>query len=292
VAARLKLWLSEQKQLIDSLLEGLLPGERDFPDTIHKAMRYSVFAGGKRLRPILTLECCRTCGGDPDSAAAAACAIECVHTYSLIHDDLPAMDDDDLRRGKPTCHKAFNEATAILTGDALLTFAFELLAAKAGEKSGQLAGELARAAGTKGMIGGQVLDIAEPPCAGQSGQVRSIHEMKTAALIQCACRMGAICADAPEGKLQALTDYGRNLGLSFQIADDILDVTSTPEQLGKATQKDIAAGKLTYPGVFGLEEATLEARQLCAAAKEALSSFEAEADTLRALADYVVERKS
>ena len=292
MAQRLKDWLREQKDFIDRLLEDCLPGEADFPAAIHKAMRYSVFAGGKRLRPLLVLESCRACGGDPAKAHAAACAIELVHTYSLIHDDLPAMDDDDLRRGKPTSHKAFGEAVAILAGDALLTFAFELLAAEEGGQAHRLVGELAGAAGTKGMIGGQVLDISEPPSDEKTQHVRKIHRMKTAALLQCACRMGAICAAAPDRKLEALASYGLDLGLAFQIADDILDVTSSPQDLGKATQKDLAAGKLTYPGVFGTEEAGLEARRLVSKAKNELAGFGPEADMLRSLADYVVERKN
>ncbi len=285
-------WLSGQKEAIDRLLEERLPTENDLAAGIHEAMRYSVFAGGKRLRPLLVLECCRACGGDPAGAADAACAIECVHTYSLIHDDLPAMDDDELRRGKPTSHKVFGEAIAILAGDALLTFAFELLTSEGSARSARLAGELAKAAGTMGMIGGQVLDITEEPREEPGDRVRSIHRMKTAALLRCACRMGAICAGSLEEKLEALTSYGLNLGLAFQIVDDILDVTSTPEELGKATQKDLAAGKLTYPGVFGTDQAALEARKHVETAIESLVVFGTEADNLRALAGYVADRKN
>ena len=285
-------WLSEQKKIIDRLLEERLPTESDLAIGIHEAMRYSVFAGGKRIRPVLVLESCRACGGDTSKAADAACAIECIHTYSLIHDDLPAMDDDDLRRGRPTSHKVFGEAVAILAGDALLTFAFEILSSGQDAKSARLAGELATASGTSGMIGGQVLDISEPPDSEKAARVRSIHMMKTAALLRCACRMGAISAGASEEKLDALSVYGSNLGLAFQVADDLLDVTSTPEKLGKATQKDIAAGKLTYPGVFGIDESILEARRLVETAVESLAAFGPEADNLRALAQYVTDRKN
>ncbi len=285
-------WLERQKKAVDALLEGYLPAQDEHPETISKAVRYSVFAGGKRLRPILVLESCRVCGGREDDALRAACAVECIHTYSLVHDDLPAMDDDDLRRGKPTTHKAFGEAVAILTGDALLTFAFEVLTVDGGAKSARLACELAGAAGARGMVGGQVLDIAKPPSSGKEDSVRSIHSMKTAALLRCACRMGAICAEATDEQLGALTNYGTNLGLAFQISDDILDETSTPEELGKATHKDLAAGKLTYPGVFGLEEASRQAREHVARAIEALEVFGPEADNLRSMAEYVARRKS
>jgi geranylgeranyl diphosphate synthase type II len=202
------------------------------------------------------------------------------------------MDDDDLRRGKPTCHKAFGEAIAILAGDGLLTLAFGLLAREPPQTASRLAAELARAAGAQGMIGGQALDIAEPPAARKEERLRMIHRLKTASLMECCMHMGAICAGAAQPQLLALGSYGLNLGLAFQITDDILDVTSTPQQLGKATRKDISHGKLTYPGVFGLDRAAREAHGCVRAAVHALDSFGPEADALRLLAEYIPGRKN
>ena len=236
-----------------SALEGPLAAAidrlTDAPPRLIEAIRYSLLAGGKRLRPALVLESCIACGGraDDESAIAAAVAIELIHTFSLVHDDLPAMDDDDLRRGRATNHKVFGEALAILAGDAMVTLAFETIATTAA-----LVKELARASGPCGMIGGQVLDIEGENSDLSRSELERIHRMKTGALLTCACRMGAIAANAAASRLGAITTYGNHLGLAFQIVDDILDVTSTPEQLGKKTNKDAGSGKNTYPRLIGI----------------------------------------
>jgi geranylgeranyl pyrophosphate synthase len=264
-------------------------------------MEYSLLAGGKRLRPGLVLETSRACArrrgvkdAEPSSAAlAAAAAIELVHTFSLVHDDLPAMDDDDLRRGRPTSHKVFGEARAILAGDAMVSLAFQTLAELAdGPLAAALVGELARASGPAGMIGGQVLDIAAEGRSLTMDQLHQIHRMKTGALLTAACRMGAIAASAPEADLAAITEFGRQLGIAFQIVDDLLDVSSTPEQLGKATGKDQARGKSTYPGLIGIAASQRAAADHVAAAEEALRGWGAEADGLRALAGFVTQRQA
>ncbi|HWP40640.1 MAG TPA: farnesyl diphosphate synthase [Tepidisphaeraceae bacterium] len=281
VTACLRDWLSQQadqapRQLID-------------------AIEYSALAGGKRIRPALVLESWRACATSASSeptALAAAAAVELVHTFSLVHDDLPAMDDDDLRRGKPTSHKVFGEAMAILAGDAMVTLAFELLARRAeADLLPLLVAELARAAGPTGMIGGQVMDMASENQTLSLQQLQQVHRMKTGALLAASCRLGALAARADPDKLDALTLFARHLGLAFQIVDDILDVTSSPEQLGKATNKDRRRGKNTYPALLGLDASRLEAHRQLDAALAALASLDQAADGLRSLARFVVDRQ-
>jgi len=290
----LKPYLKSRQKMIDRGLDRLLPKASVKPPTIHKAMRYSLFAGGKRLRPILCLAAAETCGGKIDRALPFACAIECIHTYSLVHDDLPSMDDDDFRRGRPTCHKVFGDGIAVLAGDALLTIAFEIVSrAKFSRRYDMsiLLREVAVAAGSQKLIAGQVADLeAEGKKSGQA-QVRYIHENKTAAILTTSVRLGAMSANASAKQLNAITKFGRALGLAFQIIDDILDVTQTTEILGKSAGKDIAAQKATYPAVIGLEKSRAEAQRLTRQAHNALSIFGAKAESLRALANYLLERE-
>ncbi len=250
---------------------------------------YSMQLPGKRFRPVLTLECCRVCDGDEERALVAAVAVECVHTFSLIHDDLPTMDDDDLRRGKPCNHKVFGEATAILAGDWLAAYPFALLAA---EYPAELAARLMRtlAAGTLAMIEGQAADVAGEQKPTNAALLEYIHEHKTARLIETACRMGGLCAAADEPALEALGCFGRHLGLAFQIADDLLDATGSTERLGKQAGKDAAAGKQTYPTAHGIEASREQARREHMAARAALDVFGPAADRLRDLAAYVITR--
>jgi geranylgeranyl diphosphate synthase type II len=260
-----------------------------------EAIRYSLLDGGKRLRPALVIESCRCAGGDLDSKSviAAACAMELIHTFSLVHDDLPAMDDDALRRGKPTNHKVFGEAMAILAGDAMMTMAFEVIATDADPKfAPQLIAELAQASGPAGMIGGQVLDMAGENQSLNLDQLRQIHRLKTGALLTTSCRLGAIAAAADKSALEALTEFGRHLGLAFQIVDDLLDVTSTPQQLGKATNKDRKKGKNTYPALIGLDNSRAEAESHLRSAIACLKEFGPAATSLCLLAEFVVKRQS
>lgn len=283
-------YMSEKCALVNAALDRYLPPETERPQVIHKAMRYSVFAGGKRLRPILCTAAAEAVGGSVESALPAAAALECLHTYTLIHDDLPAMDNDDLRRGRPTCHKVFGEANAILAGDGLLTLAFEILA-KAPEGN-RLAWELARAAGTRGVVGGQVEDLAAEGSPPDLDIVRYIHLHKTAALIRAACRMGAVAAAADAMYVEALGHYGEKVGVAFQIADDILNATSTSSELGKAAGTDAARKKMTYVAVLGVEAARKEAQSLVKEAIAELTNFPGPIDPLVALAQFAVERKS
>ena len=285
--------LARRTKLIDRALARFLPPSSAKPATIHEAMRYSLFAGGKRLRPALALAAAEACGGQLPGALPAACAVECIHTYSLIHDDLPCMDDDDLRRGRPTCHKVFGEGVAVLAGDALLTAAFEILAgAKATPRYpvAVLVKELAVAAGSRWLIGGQVADLEGEGRAITGPELRYIHRCKTAALLTASLRLGAMSADCPPARLAALTTFGQSLGLAFQVIDDILDVTQTTEKLGKTAGKDVAATKATYPALFGLERSRREAQRLTAAALRALRPFGAAGGTLRAFADHLLRR--
>jgi len=267
------------------------------PPKILEAVEYSLLAGGKRLRPALILESWRACsGGDAKypapAALAAAAAMELVHTFSLVHDDLPAMDDDDLRRGRPTNHKVFGEATAILAGDAMVAMAFDVLARNCPPLLvGPLVGELAHATGPAGMIGGQVIDMDGEHPPRNLHELQSLHRMKTGALLTASCRMGAIAAEADAENISRLDRYGRHLGLAFQIVDDLLDETATPEQMGKATKKDAERGKVTYPTLLGLEASRREAERNLAAALEAIVPLGAEGEGLRALAKFVVERR-
>jgi geranylgeranyl diphosphate synthase type II len=292
-AATAKAFLEDCRKYIDKKLDEVLPPESEQPTTLHKAMRYSVKAGGKRLRPALVLAAAEAVGGSREDATPAACAVEMIHTYSLIHDDLPAMDDDDLRRGLPTCHKVFGEAMAILAGDALLTYSFEVLTSTKHTKSvAGIVRAIARGVGTQGMVGGQVLDIegeGKPPTL---ASVCAIHSWKTAALITACCEAGALAGEATQTEYEHLTEYGRNIGLAFQIVDDILDITSSPEELGKTPGKDARVGKATYPAVMGMEKARQEADRLANQAFEALEIFGSRAKTLEALGRFVIERHS
>jgi len=289
-------YLVQQQHLVDAELDRLVPPESTAPETIHRAMRYSLFAGGKRIRPILCIEAARTVCDDPDGVAAAACSLELIHTYSLIHDDLPALDNDDYRRGKLTNHKVFGEAMAILAGDALLTLAFEVLAklqhASAEQRSRMIA-ELATASGTVGgMIGGQVADLegeGKPPDA---QLLETIHRAKTGALLRSSVRMGAIYASASEAQIDALSCYGEHIGLAFQIVDDILDVEESSEALGKTAGKDATQGKITFPAVYGLERSHEMAKTECERAHRVLEPFGDRAQRLREIASHIVQRKS
>jgi geranylgeranyl diphosphate synthase type II len=258
-------------------------------------MRYSIFAGGKRLRPTLCLAAAEACGGTMEEAMPAACAVECIHTYSLIHDDLPAMDDDDFRRGKPTNHKVFGEGIAVLAGDALLTQAFEIAASSRGwprYTHQTVILEIARAAGSLQLIAGQVADLEAEQKKISAAQLKYIHERKTSALLCCSVRLGGMSANCPPGQLAALTEFGYNVGLAFQIIDDILDVTQTSEQLGKTAGKDAEASKATYPSIVGMEKSRMIARKLTRNAFKALEVFEGRAGALEALADYLLRRNS
>jgi geranylgeranyl diphosphate synthase type II len=290
----LKAYLKSRQEKIDRALDRHLPKENLKPTTIHKAMRYSVFAGGKRLRPILCLAAAEACGGKIDNALSLACALECIHTYSLVHDDLPSMDNDDFRRGRLTCHKVFGDGIAVLAGDALLTIAFEILSrAQPTSRYNMsiLLHEIAVAAGSQKLIAGQVADLEAEGRKANRAQLRYIHENKTAAILTTSVRLGAMSANADARKLNAITQFGRALGLAFQIIDDILDVTQTSEKLGKSAGKDVAAKKATYPAVIGLEKSRAEARRLTRQAHEALSVFGHKAEALHSLANYLLERE-
>jgi geranylgeranyl diphosphate synthase type II len=286
--------LRTHAKLVDAALGRYLPAASVKPATIHRAMRYSLFAGGKRMRPILCLAAAEAAGGKIEAALPAACAVECIHTYSLVHDDLPCMDNDDFRRGRPTSHKVFGDGIAVLAGDALLTVAFEILAEAAPTKRYSLRDqlrELSIAAGSRKLIAGQVADLEAEGKKSTRAQLRFIHECKTAAMITVSLRLGGMAANATAVQLQGLTDFGDNLGLAFQVIDDILDITQTSEKLGKSAGKDIAAQKTTYPALIGLEAARKEAQKLTAQAHAALKVFGAKADTLHALADYLLDRE-
>ncbi len=288
-------YLRAQQTRIDSELDRLAPPDTAPPATIHRAMRYSLMAGGKRIRPILCMEAARAAGHDGEGVVRAACALELIHTYSLIHDDLPALDNDDYRRGKLTCHKVFGEALAILTGDALLTLAFETLAGVEcpAERRVRLVAELASASGTVGgMIGGQVADIEGERQKPTAELLDSIHRAKTGALLRASVRVGAIFAGASERELAALTAYGEHVGLAFQIVDDILDVEESSEVLGKTAGKDASQQKVTFPAVYGLERSRAMAAEECALAHGALGAFGERAGRLREIADMIVQRKS
>jgi geranylgeranyl diphosphate synthase type II len=291
----LKTHLAARQKLIDRALDRYLPKANTKPATLHRAMRYSLFAGGKRLRPILCLAAAEACRGSSNNALPLACALECIHTYSLVHDDLPSMDNDDFRRGRPTCHKVFGEGIAVLAGDALLTIAFEIVS-KATPTSRYdisiLLREVAVAAGSKKLIAGQVADLEAESKDVKREQLQFIHENKTAAILKSSVRLGAMSANADARKLSAITRFGERLGLAFQVIDDILDVTQTSEILGKSAGKDVAAKKATYPAVIGLEKSRAEARRLTRQAHNALSVFSSrDAEPLHALANYLLERE-
>jgi geranylgeranyl diphosphate synthase type II len=296
----------EQDRLaVDAALDRLLPGETTEPRSIHTAMRYSVFAGGKRIRPILCLEAARifepdaqpNASGKPDASRAmhAACAIEFIHTYSLIHDDLPALDNDDLRRGKPTCHKKFGEATAILAGDGLLTLAFQIIGESSTTAERTLASlqEVSSAAGTvKGMVGGQVADLESEGKRVEPQTLEYIHRSKTAALIRASVSTGAISAGAGIADVARLRKFGETIGWAFQVTDDILDVEESSAALGKTAGKDVAQQKATYPAVFGVAQSHEIAAKLANDAITQLDSFGERASRLRALAEFLVQRRA
>ena len=289
-------FLGDARRRVDQALEGYLPGTTDpdaaCPPRLAEAMRYSVLGGGKRLRPILAMMAAEACGADPALALPAGCALEMIHTYSLIHDDLPCMDDDDLRRGRPTCHKVFGEATALLAGDALLTLAFEVVARDTEPVAA--AGcvlALAEGAGPLGMAGGQMADLeAEGRADATLDGLESIHRRKTGALLRSALRMGGIVAGADRDGLRALDTYGRAVGLAFQIVDDLLDVQGDEAKLGKRVGKDQGLGKWTYPGLLGVDGSRRRARELADEAVVALVAFGGRGDRLRALALDLLER--
>lgn len=292
----LREFLAEQVCRVDAALDRLTPPESTHPATIHRAMRYSLFAGGKRIRPILCMQSAAAISDNAPAALDAGCALEMIHTYSLIHDDLPALDNDDFRRGKPTCHKVFGEAMAILAGDALFTLAMQTLvripdiadAAKI-----RLIDELAFAGGTvEGMIGGQVTDIEGERQTPTAELLDCIHRAKTGALLRASVRMGGICAGGDSAQIEALSRYGDHVGLAFQIVDDILDVEESSEALGKTAGKDAAQGKITFPAVYGLETSRRMAQEQCGQAHNALTPFGGRALRLHEIADLIVERKS
>ncbi len=291
----LREYLVRQQRLVDAELDRLVPPESAVPETIHRAMRYSLFAGGKRIRPILCIEAAHAISDATDGVAACACSLELIHTYSLIHDDLPALDNDDYRRGKLTNHKVFGDAMAILAGDSLLTLAFQVLAQLRvdGDRRARLIEELSTAAGTVGgMIGGQVADLegeGKPPDA---ALLESIHRAKTGALLRASLRLGAIYAGADERQHAALSCYGEHVGLAFQIVDDILDVEESSEALGKTAGKDAQQHKITFPAVYGIEESRRMAEQECARAHAVIEPFGGRAVRLHELADLIVHRKS
>jgi geranylgeranyl diphosphate synthase, type II len=286
-------YLHEQCRVVDAALDRWVPQESEPPQNIHKAMRYSLFAGGKRIRPVLCLSAASAVAESLQGIEDAACTLEMIHTYSLIHDDLPALDNDDLRRGRPTCHVVFGEAMAILAGDALLTLAFQVLARAAmpANRRVELVQELATASGTvRGMIGGQVHDIEGEGQPATPELLESIHRAKTGALLRASVRMGAICGGASEEQYNALSRYGEHVGLAFQIIDDVLDVEQPSEALGKTAGKDAAQGKITFPAVYGLDQSKAMADVELSRAHECLAMFGDRAHWLHELADLAVHR--
>ena len=286
-------YLETRTTAVNGALDRLLPKASVRPPTIHKAMRYSLFAGGKRIRPALVLAAAEACGGPIDAALPAAAAVECIHTYSLIHDDLPAMDNDDFRRGKPTNHKVFGEGIAVLAGDALLTAAFDIIAQAPERKRYPVSlqvRELAHAAGSLHLIAGQVADLEGEGQKLTVPQLRYIHERKTSALLCASVRLGGMSANCTAAQLEALTDFGYHVGLAFQVIDDILDVTQTSEKLGKTAGKDVAAEKATYPSIVGLDKSRKIAKQLTQKAFAALAPFKSNAPALHAIAEYLLRR--
>jgi len=294
----LKAYLRQRQQLVDEALERWVPGEKVFPPQVHEAMRYSLFAGGKRLRPILALAATEAVGGRIADTLPLACSLELIHTYSLIHDDLPSMDNDDFRRGRPTSHKVFGEALAILAGDALLTEAFILLARRDLMKGVppprrlRAIGEVARAAGSAGMVGGQVMDILAQGKEVTKEVLEYIHGHKTGALISASVGAGAILGGASVKEYKDLRGYGEKVGLAYQIIDDLLDVQGEMKRLGKAVRKDHLQKKATYPALIGLEESRRQANDLVEGALACLQSFSRRANPLREIAKYILKRKN
>lgn len=289
----LKTYITERCALIDAALHRFIPSEVTSPATIHKAMRHSMFAGGKRLRPILCLAAAEACGGQIETALPAACAVECLHTYTLIHDDLPCMDDDDFRRGVPTCHKVYGEGIAVLAGDALQALAFQLLAqvpSNANYNVGHFVSELAITSGSLHLIGGQVMDLEGEGKKLPLADLRYVHESKTAALLTTSIKLGGMCVGASPEQVRALHTFGWDTGLAFQIIDDILDVTQTTEKLGKSAGKDLTSEKSTYPALLGLQASRDEAHRLTNEAMRALEVFGDKAERLRQLAEHLLNR--
>jgi geranylgeranyl diphosphate synthase, type II len=289
----LQQFLATRTDAVNRALDRFLPAEKTKPATIHKAMRYSLFAGGKRMRPALCLAAAQACGGRETDALPLACAVECIHTYSLIHDDLPAMDNDDFRRGKPTNHKVFGEGIAVLAGDALLTQAFEI-AAQAKDwpryPHRDLILEIAKASGSLQLIAGQVADLEAEGKMISAAELKFIHERKTSALLCCSVRLGGMSVNCAPAQLAALTDFGYHIGLAFQVIDDILDVTQTSEHLGKTAGKDAAVQKATYPAIVGLEKSRKIAARLTDKAFDALTIFKSKAFALESLAEFLLKR--
>lgn len=294
IAMDINAYLSESRELVDARLERLLPTENQAPSTIHKAMRYSVFAGGKRVRPILALASGESLSGNREVLLTVGAALEVMHTYSLIHDDLPALDNDDLRRGRPTCHKVFGEAIAVLTGDALMTLCYQILADLPGVSEAArvaIIREVAGATGTiDGMIGGQVVDLESEGKPIDANVLEYIHHSKTGALLRGSVRCGALAAGADGNQLHALSEFGAKIGLVFQIVDDILDVTSSSEVLGKTAGKDEKVKKATYPALYGIEASKAKAAELTTSALEDIRALGPRAEPLRSLARFVVSR--
>lgn len=290
-------YLRDRRKIVEDALRWYLPSATNSPPEIYNAVHYSVFAGGKRIRPILCLAAAEACGGELAPAMPVACALELIHTYSLIHDDLPAMDNDDFRRGKPTSHKVFGEDIAILAGDALLTEAFVLLsrpekARFSAAKRLAAVHEIAHAAGIAGMVGGQALDLLAEKTKSNEEVLYEMHRRKTGALIVASVKAGAIIANADAGKIQALADYGLNIGLAFQIADDILNVEGDRDLMGKGTGSDVARGKVTYPSLLGMVQAKEKMLKHIDTALAHISLFDERALPLRLIALYIMERKS
>jgi len=287
-------YLDESRIRIDQVLDNVMPREGSYPPRLVSAMRYSLFAGGKRIRPILVMAAAVAAGGREDDSLYPASAVELVHTYSLIHDDLPAMDDDDFRRGRPTCHRAFDEGTAVLAGDALLTLAFDLLSSDSLELKDHIrvsmVRELAQAAGWRGMVGGQQVDMDSEGAQPDMPLLEYIHTHKTGALIRCSVVLGGLSAGADQATIEALARYGETVGLAFQVVDDILDLTATTEEMGKDQGSDAERGKVTYPSLFGLEGARERAFELVRDAKEAVSGFDG-TRRLAEIADFVLLRR-
>jgi geranylgeranyl diphosphate synthase type II len=295
-AATVEPHLEIEQRRVERELDRILPREDEYPPSIHRAMRYAVFAGGKRLRPILCIETGRLFGAAEPALLHVAAALELIHTYSLIHDDLPALDNDDLRRGKPTCHRAFGEATAILAGDALLTLAFETLSAPGlmpADRQLRLIYDLGHGIGTRGgMVGGQVVDVETAGAAVDAVTLEYIHAAKTGSFIRGAVRAGALVAGASDEDLGRVTTYGEKVGLAFQVADDLLDVLGSAEVLGKAVGKDHSQHKATYPGLYGVEESQRIAARLVGEAVEALAAYGERARRLEEIAQFLIARKS
>jgi len=289
-------YIKQKNQMVDASLEGMLENSQP-SKTLTRAMKYSLMAGGKRIRPVLCLASCEAVGGMAEDALTAACALEMIHTYSLIHDDLPAMDDDELRRGKATCHIAFDEATAILAGDALLTLAFEVLASAPLEDDSQAVRWLkvirliSEAAGYRGMVQGQVLDIASEGCNLSADELETMHRLKTGALIEASLACGALLGGADDRQKDLLTSYAHKIGLAFQVADDILNVEGNPELMGKSAGTDSLRKKSTYPSILGMQASKDFAEKLVQESLQTLETFDKRADPLRGIARYIIERK-